>query len=226
MPYSANVSGALIVAPASRCRSMWLVSWNGSVLYVPGGTIRCPPPALAIAATALLKASVFIVLPSPTPPKSARLNFASGIVGKVAVISSGTAPPSKPASASIIMGILRIMVPRYQNSQSNMQSETQRTRILTFAALFGATLLSYFPALHDALLWDDDQHVTPRALQSLGGLWRIWSEPGATQQYYPLLHTAFWIEHRLWGDAVLGYHLVNVLLHATAGCLVVAIALH
>jgi tetratricopeptide (TPR) repeat protein len=73
------------------------------------------------------------------------------------------------------------------------------------------------------LLWDDDAHVTKPALQSLEGLKRIWLEPGASQQYYPLLHSAFWIEHRLWGDAVLGYHLTNLLLHAAAACLVVAI---
>jgi tetratricopeptide (TPR) repeat protein len=42
---------------------------------------------------------------------------------------------------------------------------------------------------------------------------------GATQQYYPVLHSAFWVEHRLWGDATLGYHLLNVLLHATSACL-------
>jgi tetratricopeptide (TPR) repeat protein len=46
---------------------------------------------------------------------------------------------------------------------------------------------------------------------------------GATQQYYPLLHTAFWVEHRLWGDSVAGYHVVNILLHAAAACLVVAL---
>jgi tetratricopeptide (TPR) repeat protein len=72
-------------------------------------------------------------------------------------------------------------------------------------------------------LWDDDAHVTRPALQSLRGLGRIWFDLGATQQYYPLLHTAFWIEHRLWGDSVLGYHLANVLLHAAAAFLVVAI---
>ena len=44
--------------------------------------------------------------------------------------------------------------------------------------------------------------------------------PGATQQYYPLLHSAFWVEHRLWGDWTLPYHLVNILLHAAAAVMV------
>ena len=91
------------------------------------------------------------------------------------------------------------------------------------ALLLCAVLAAYWPALQGGMLWDDDHHLTPPALQSLRGLWRIWSNPASTHQYYPLLHTAFWFEHRLWGDSVLGYHLVNVLLHATAACLVVAI---
>ena len=89
--------------------------------------------------------------------------------------------------------------------------------------IFGATLLAYLPALHGGFLWDDDGHVTRADLRSLDGLRRIWFEVGATQQYYPLLHTAFWVEHRLWGDATVGYHLLNILLHAAAACLVVAV---
>ena len=85
--------------------------------------------------------------------------------------------------------------------------------------IFAATLAAYWPALHGTLLWDDAGHITRPDLRSLAGLMRIWFEPGATQQYYPLLHSAFWLEHKLWGDATLGYHLVNVLLHATAACL-------
>ena len=83
-----------------------------------------------------------------------------------------------------------------------------------FAVLLLATLVAYAPCLNGALLWDDDGHVTNPALQSWSGLLRIWFEPGATQQYYPLLHSAFWLEHALWGDATLGYHLSNVLWHA------------
>jgi protein O-mannosyl-transferase len=92
-----------------------------------------------------------------------------------------------------------------------------------WALIFCATFLAYLPAINGGLLWDDDAHVTKPALRSLDGLRRIWFEVGASQQYYPLLHTAFWVEHRLWGDAVIGYHLTNLLLHAVAACLVVAI---
>jgi tetratricopeptide (TPR) repeat protein len=86
------------------------------------------------------------------------------------------------------------------------------------------TLLAYLPVLHGGFLWDDNFHVTQPEMQSGEGLKRIWCELGSTQQYYPLLHTAFWAEHRLWGDAVVGYHLTNILLHAFAACLVVAVA--
>ncbi len=95
--------------------------------------------------------------------------------------------------------------------------------VATFVAIWFAVLLAYWPALRGGMLWDDNAHVTSPALQSLHGLWRIWFELGATQQYYPLLHSAFWLEHRLWGDAVLGYHLANLAEHAVAACLVVLI---
>ncbi|HVW22196.1 MAG TPA: hypothetical protein VHC86_13370, partial [Opitutaceae bacterium] len=85
--------------------------------------------------------------------------------------------------------------------------------------VFLAVLAAYWPALRGGPIWDDDAHVTRSALQSLAGLKRIWFELGATQQYYPVLHSAFWVEHRLWGDAPLGYHLCNILLHATAACI-------
>jgi tetratricopeptide (TPR) repeat protein len=89
--------------------------------------------------------------------------------------------------------------------------------------VFGATLLAYFPAINAGFVWNDRDYVTKPALRSVAGLARIWTEVGATEQYYPLLHSAFWLEHRLWGDAAAGYHLVNILLHATAACLLALI---
>ncbi len=91
------------------------------------------------------------------------------------------------------------------------------------ALLVAATIAAYLPALSAGFIWDDDGHVTRADLRSLAGLFRIWFEPGATQQYYPLLHSAFWVEHLFWGDAPLGYHLVNILLHAANACLFAAL---
>ena len=87
------------------------------------------------------------------------------------------------------------------------------------ALIFCATLAAYGPVYRAGLIWNDEDYVTKPELQSLHGLERIWFEVGATQQYYPALHSAFWLEHRLWGDAPWGYHLTNVLLHALAASL-------
>lgn len=94
--------------------------------------------------------------------------------------------------------------------------------------LLALIVLAYSPSLTGSMVWDDDAHITKAALRSWDGLRRIWFEVGATQQYYPLLHSAFWLEARLWGDEVIGYHLVNVLLHFSTASLVVLLgrALH
>ena len=88
--------------------------------------------------------------------------------------------------------------------------------------IFGLLLLAYSPALRGSFLWDDPAHVTRADLRSLDGLRRIWTDVRATQQYYPVLHTAFWIEHRIWGDYTIAYHLVNLFWHALAAVLLAA----
>ena len=86
-----------------------------------------------------------------------------------------------------------------------------------------ATLIAYHPAWHGQRLWDDDVHLTPPELRSLDGLASIWTHFGATQQYYPLTFTAFWVQHRFWGESTLGYHLVNILLHCLSALLFLSI---
>lgn len=89
--------------------------------------------------------------------------------------------------------------------------------------VFGAALACYWPALHGKILWDDPAHIPRPELRSLAGLRDIWLNLGVTQQYYPVLFSAFWLEHQLWGDAMLGYHLVNVLWHTLSCCLLALI---
>lgn len=87
------------------------------------------------------------------------------------------------------------------------------------AAIAAAVLIAYLPVWQAGFIWDDNAHVPRPELWPLHGLWRIWFDLGATQQYYPLVYSAFWAQHQLWGDAPLGYHLVNVGFHITAAIL-------
>lgn len=92
------------------------------------------------------------------------------------------------------------------------------------ALLVAATLVAYLPAIQAGFIWDDDRYVTENALlESAGGLAKIWFQPGATIQYYPLVFTSFWVEHAIWGENALGYHAVNVALHAASAILLLAI---
>jgi tetratricopeptide (TPR) repeat protein len=87
------------------------------------------------------------------------------------------------------------------------------------ALLVLATLVAYLPSLSGEFIWNDSDYVTAPALRSLHGLVRIWTVLGATQQYYPLLHSAFWVQYRIFGDNPLGYHVVTLLLHAASAVL-------
>ena len=82
------------------------------------------------------------------------------------------------------------------------------------AALVVVVFLVYQPAWQGGVLFDDKAHLTPPAFRSWYGLYRIWLNVLATQQYYPMSFSTFWVEYKLWGDATLGYHLVNIFLHA------------
>ena len=92
----------------------------------------------------------------------------------------------------------------------------QSKQWLSAAAILFLTILAYQPVWHAGFVWDDDAHVTENPwLRSVDGLERIWTRKGSSaQQYYPLTFTTFWAEYRLWKQQPLGYHLVNVLLHA------------
>jgi tetratricopeptide (TPR) repeat protein len=113
-------------------------------------------------------------------------------------------------------------------SPSGTPAPTTRTWVrfcepAALALILLTTVVVYLPSINGRFLWDDDANVTSPELQSPAGLHRIWFEFGATQQYYPLLHTAFWLEHRLWGDIPTGYHVVSLVWHLISVLLVFAI---
>jgi len=83
------------------------------------------------------------------------------------------------------------------------------------AFLVALTMLAYLPALRNGFIWDDDAWLMHnRTLEGVNGLYRLWFDLLALQQYYPITGTAFWIQYQLWGFHPFGYHAVNVALHA------------
>ena len=86
-----------------------------------------------------------------------------------------------------------------------------------------ATFLAYLPALRGEFIWNDSDYVTAPALRSWAGLVRIWTELGATEQYYPLLHSAFWMQYHVFADRPLGYRVVGWALHVLSALLLVAV---
>ncbi len=92
-------------------------------------------------------------------------------------------------------------------------SQTSRWKAPALVVL--VTLVAYFGIWDAGYIWDDEDYVTQNPLLRVpDGLWRIWFSPAELPQYYPLVHTTFWIEHQLWGLQAAGYHVVNVVLHA------------
>ena len=85
------------------------------------------------------------------------------------------------------------------------------------ALLLGALVVAvYLPALRAGFVWDDSILVNESVVHEWSGLWNIWFSPADIEReahYWPVVYTSFWLEHKLWGLAPLGYHAVNVLLH-------------
>ncbi len=82
----------------------------------------------------------------------------------------------------------------------------------------------YLPAmLWGGFVWDDFIWFQSRAVLEWSGLGDIWSWPSRIHRevhYWPLTYTTFWLEHKMWGLAPAGYHIVNVLLHLLNSLLV------
>lgn len=102
-----------------------------------------------------------------------------------------------------------------------ISAAASQTRIWAWGcALVVIVIAVYLPAFRMGFIWDDDDYVTNNpCLRDAAGLGRIWLQPGATPQYYPLTHTSFWLEYQAWGLEPAGYHATNVLLHAAAAIL-------
>ncbi|MBI5724063.1 MAG: glycosyltransferase family 39 protein [Planctomycetes bacterium] len=116
-------------------------------------------------------------------------------------------------------------VPRKKRRAEGGRMRGWNFKVVLMGGLLAAvTVAAYLPAMGCGFIWDDDDYVTANTtLRDLDGLKRIWTQPDSLPQWYPAVHTTFWVEHHLWGFDPFGYHLVNVLLHCFSSLLLWAI---
>jgi hypothetical protein len=91
--------------------------------------------------------------------------------------------------------------------------------------LMAIVAVAYFPVNNAGAIWDDNSYLLENpTIRDPHGLGRIFREPRASPQYYPLVFAGFWLEHQLWGFDLGSYHRVNLVLHAVGTLLVWRVA--
>jgi tetratricopeptide (TPR) repeat protein len=107
-----------------------------------------------------------------------------------------------------------------------MLKHTWRLPSGSAALIILVTVLAYFPTLRGGFVFDDYELIIRNPMvKADNGLQRFWFTTEASE-YYPLTWSAWWLEWRLWGTSPLGYHVVNVLLHAASAVLVWLVLRH
>ncbi len=105
------------------------------------------------------------------------------------------------------------------SSHSRLSSELHEISRFTVLGAFVIGLMiavSYLPVLQAGFVWDDTIFVEEPVIHAWSGLWSIWFDPAEIKKeghYWPIVYTSFWLEHKLWDLAPLGYHVVNLALH-------------
>lgn len=95
---------------------------------------------------------------------------------------------------------------------------------IAFIALLAGVF--YSPSLRNDFIWDDDAYVYNNfTIQRPDGLKEIWFSY-EMPQYYPIVFTSFWVEHKLWGLNPYGYHAVNLAIHIANAILIYMILLN
>ena len=137
--------------------------------------------------------------------RSQRRRLDSGSASSTQSVSSGATDSGKTQTSP---------VPRKSRRLLDRFSGRGALAALALGLLAG---VCYLPAmLWGGFVWDDFIWFQSRAVLKWSGLGDIWSWPSLIHRevhYWPLTYTTFWLEHKLWGLAPTGYHVVNVLLH-------------
>jgi len=104
---------------------------------------------------------------------------------------------------------------------SHQRKDAWKSSLVGSVLIILLTVLAYLPVMRGGFIWDDDFWTARISglLRGVSGLCKMWRQPTALQQYYPLSGTTFWLDYHLWGFWAPPYHVESVLLHAISAVL-------
>ena len=193
----ANYILRAVALPAGHHRLQ--MEYTPSGLWLGAAVSGCAWLAVGIAALRFSRRrAAERTVPRPRPPSP---------VATDAPMTSPAPSPSDAADSSVAV------------ADHVKPSATDRRSLGWGLLLVALTFVAYQPVWHAGYLWDDDILLTNNhAVKAADGLKAIWFST-ELPDYFPVTSTAFWLQWRLWGEQPLGYHLVNVLLHAVGAVL-------
>jgi tetratricopeptide (TPR) repeat protein len=99
-----------------------------------------------------------------------------------------------------------------------------RTTLFAGLAIFGAAALAYHNTFGVPFLFDDNSSIRDNpTIRSLATAWMPPATGGLTVSGRPFLNFTLALNHAVSGSAVWSYHLLNLLIHAAAGCALFAV---
>ena len=111
-------------------------------------------------------------------------------------------------------------VGEFPSTMKDTTKDTWMSLIANAGVIILLTVAVYLPVMHGEFVWDDASLISENQIvKADDGLYRFWFTTEAPD-YYPLTWSLWWAEWRLWGNSTIGYHVVNVLLHAVNAVLI------
>ena len=111
---------------------------------------------------------------------------------------------------------------KLKTNNTEHAKKTFNGKIFSIIVLALLVFLAFSGTIRNGFIWDDDDYIHKNPLLTdPAGLAKIWKSYYApkyspeqnTPQYYPLVFTTFYLEHKLWGFNPAGYHTTNLILH-------------
>lgn len=105
------------------------------------------------------------------------------------------------------------------NKKAKQRQSHASNKFYAAMAIVAITFLTYIPSINNGFIWDDIAWIIKSPIiNTKDALYRYWCTM-QSPDYFPFVHTLFWIEWKLWGASNVCWHIFSIFLHACTAVL-------